>query len=60
MDPARYTEEMMAVRREMAGEAAAVMGEIDNIETSQDLDALIRREVASRREIVTDQNVCPS
>ena len=53
-------EDYKTLRREMAGEAAAVMGEIDNIETSQDLDALIRREVASRREIVTGQNLCPS
>ena len=42
-------EDYKTLRREMAGEAAAVMSEIDNIETSQDLDALIRREVASRK-----------
>ena len=53
-------EDYKSLRREMAGDAAAVMGEIDNIETSQDLDALIRREVASRTKIATDQNLCPS
>jgi hypothetical protein len=38
------------IRSEMGVEAALVLQEIDNIESSQDLDALIRREVAARRE----------
>tara|TARA_B100001013_G_C24326175_1_gene330720 strand:- start:26 stop:448 length:423 start_codon:yes stop_codon:yes gene_type:complete len=53
-------EDYKSLRREMTGEAAAVMGEIDSIENSQDLDALIRREMASRKAIATDLNICPS
>src|SRR5262245_39257684 len=37
------------IRSEMAGEFATVLQEIDQIESSQDLDALIRREIAARR-----------
>jgi len=37
------------VRAEMAGEFAAVLRKIDEIEASQDLDALIRRELNARR-----------
>jgi len=33
----------------MSSEAAAVLQQIDDIENSQDLDALIRREVNARR-----------
>jgi ribosomal protein L40E len=46
------------VRRELAGEAASVFQSIDEIEHSQDLDALIRREVASRKQRVADSGVC--
>src|SRR5438552_19084989 len=37
------------VRAQMTSEAAAVFQRIDEIEASQDLDALIRREVGVRR-----------
>ncbi len=55
-------EDYKQVRAEMSGEAALVLQEIDNIESSQDLDALIRREVSLRRkktEISRDL-FCPS
>lgn len=51
------------VRAEMSAEAAAVLREIDQIESSQDLDALIRREVTARRSKSTAaaaQIACPS
>jgi zinc ribbon protein len=38
------------VRKEMTGEVAAVLDRIHNIEASLDLDALIRREIAARKE----------
>jgi hypothetical protein len=38
------------VRKEMTGEVAAVLDRIHNIEASLDLDALIRREMAARKE----------
>jgi uncharacterized paraquat-inducible protein A len=37
------------IRAEMSAEAALVFQEIDNIESSADLDALIRREVSARK-----------
>jgi len=37
------------IRSEMMGEAAHVLEEIDKLESSLDLDALISREVSSRR-----------
>jgi hypothetical protein len=42
-------EDYKGVRGEMAGEFGAVLREIDEIETTQDLDALIRRELAGRK-----------
>jgi hypothetical protein len=42
-------EDYQKVRSEMNAEAGAVLEQIDRIETSQDLDALIRREVSARR-----------
>src|SRR5436309_5659768 len=42
-------EDYKRVRAEMAGEFAAVLRTIDEIESSQDLDALIRRELAVRK-----------
>src|SRR5262245_61876162 len=42
-------EDYKQVRGEMAGEFAAVLRSIDEIESAQDLDALIRRELAVRR-----------
>ena len=42
-------EDYKGVRAEMGSEFAAVRQEIDNIESTQDLDALIRREIDARR-----------
>src|SRR5262245_23065083 len=42
-------EDYTKVRGEMSAEAAAVLHDIDSIESTQDLDALIRREVLARR-----------
>jgi ribosomal protein L32 len=42
-------EDYQQIRAEMSSEAALVFQEIDNIESSADLDALIRREVAARK-----------
>src|SRR5438128_8265977 len=42
-------EDYNKVRAEMSAEAAAVLKKIDEIESTQDLDALIRLEVAARR-----------
>jgi hypothetical protein len=55
-------EDYRRVRAEMTAEVAAVMQEIDSIETSHDLDALIRREVNARRNrpASEDRSVCPS
>ena len=38
------------VRKEMMGEVAAVLERIHNIEASLDLDTLIRREIAARKD----------
>ena len=51
-------EDYKQIREEMALEAAGVMSNIDRIESSQDLDALIRREVTSRKERVANSRVC--
>jgi hypothetical protein len=37
------------IRKEMSAEAAAVLQEIETIESAKDLDALIRREIAARK-----------
>ncbi len=42
-------EDYAKIRGEMSAEAAAVLRDIDNIESSKDLDALIRREVLARQ-----------
>ena len=42
-------EDYNKIRGEMSAEAAAVFHEIDSIEASHDLDALIRRELQARR-----------
>lgn len=47
------------VRSEMMREAADVLAEIDRIESSQDLDALIRREVAQRKGRKSETVSCP-
>jgi hypothetical protein len=49
------------IRAEMSAEAALVFQEIDSIETSKDLDALIRREVAARKsKAKPNQTACHS
>ena len=55
-------EDYRQVRAEMSGEAASVFHQIEVIETSQDLDALIRREVTARRAktIAAQQHTCPA
>src|SRR6266581_1676964 len=42
-------EDYQKVRGEMSTEAAMVFQEIENIESTADLDALIRREIAARK-----------
>ena len=46
------------VRAELASEVGAVFAEIDKLENTQDLDTLIRREVASRRKEPTVAGKC--
>ncbi len=54
-------EDYTKIRSEMSAEAAAVFHDIDNIESSKDLDALIRREVLARQKPGQSTNtVCPS
>ena len=50
------------VRQEMMGEVAAVLERIHSLESSLDLDALIRREVTARRDPGTRKasQSCPS
>ena len=55
-------EDYKHVRGGMSAEAAAVLRQIDEIEQSRDLDALIRREVSDRRDRVRGANAtqdCP-
>src|SRR5438477_10273489 len=55
-------EDYKRVRAQLAAEAAAVLRHIDEIETSQDLDTLIRREVSLRRSrnAASSQIACPA
>jgi hypothetical protein len=53
-------EDYTKVRGEMSAEAAAVFHEIDSIESTQDLDALIRREVLVRRGKPAEQKHAPA
>ena len=58
-------EDYQKVRSELNTEAALVLAQIDQIESSQDLDALIRREVATRKNktkqaAAAAQAACPS
>ena len=55
-------EDYKRVRAQLAGEAAAILQHIDEIETSQDLDTLIRREVSLRRtrNAASSQIACPA
>jgi hypothetical protein len=56
-------EDYQKVRSEMTAEAATILRHIEDIETSQDLDALIRREVSARRAqkaVTAPGPVCPA
>jgi hypothetical protein len=55
-------EDYKKVRGEMNVEAASVLHDIDSIESTQDLDALIRREMLARRKQPgsSKQAACPS
>lgn len=53
-------EDYKDLRVEMVSEAATVMNQINNIEVSHDLDALIRREVTSRQSSSLNDIVCPN
>ena len=52
-------EDYQKIRGEMSTEAAMVFQEIETIESSADLDALIRREVSARKNR-TKTSTCPS
>jgi len=51
-------EDYQKIRAEMNAEAAVVFQQIENLESSRDLDALIRREISARKDRST--NACPS
>jgi len=57
-------EDYRKVRAEMNAEAALVFEKIDQIESSQDLDALIRRELSARKSKTKSagprSNTCPT
>src|ERR1043165_5872995 len=42
-------EDYQKIRKEMSAEAAVVFKDIEDIETTADLDALIRREISARK-----------
>ncbi len=52
-------EDYQGLREEMAGEVGVVLDQIDQLEASHDLDALIRREVSSRKKKTVDTGTCP-
>ena len=52
-------EDYNKLRTELAGEAAGVIEAIDEIESAQDLDALIRRETSARKSRVSKSHICP-
>lgn len=55
-------EDYRKIRGEMNAETAVVLHEIDSIESSKDLDALIRREISARKSKAKPSNktACPS
>ena len=54
-------EDYRKIRGEMSAEAALVFQQIDEIESSKDLDALIRREISARKnKAVAGPVVCPA
>src|SRR5881397_801990 len=55
-------EDHQKIRGEMSAEAALVFHQIDEIESSNDLDALIRREISARKSkpSAAQLAVCPS
>jgi hypothetical protein len=52
-------EDYRALREEMAGEVGVVLDQIDQLETSQDLDVLIRRAVSVRKQKPSESAACP-
>src|SRR5437660_10907869 len=46
-------EDYQKIRAEMNAEAALVFQEVENLESSKDLDALIRREISARKDLST-------
>ena len=52
-------EDHQRVRRELTAEVGEVFRALDELETSEDLDALIRREVDSRKKPATSRGRCP-
>ena len=53
-------EDYQKVRAEMNAEAAVVFQQIETLESSKDLDALIRREISARKDRSTTTTTCPS
>ena len=54
-------EDYKKIRGEMNAEAALVFQEVENLESSADLDALIRREISARKSKATTPTAnCPS
>src|SRR5919197_792761 len=56
-------EDYQKIRGEMSAEAALVLQEIEHIESSADLDALIRREISARKsksKTAVETTSCPA
>jgi hypothetical protein len=54
-------EDYQKIRAEMNAEAAQVFQEVENLESSEDLDALIRREISARKNRSNANQIsCPS
>jgi rRNA maturation endonuclease Nob1 len=54
-------EDYQKIRAEMSAEAAQVFQEVETLESSADLDALIRREISARKSRMnTNQASCPT
>jgi hypothetical protein len=51
-------EDHQRVRSELVGEVGEVFSAIDTLENTQDLDTLIRREIASRRKASDESRAC--
>ena len=53
-------EDYQRIRAEMSAEAAQVFQQVENLESSADLDALIRREISARKSKTAATVACPS